>query len=233
MQRKITIGTTYYNNPDNLKGFLKNHLEYCDEFLIVDDGSEIPMDKHLPKDERIKAFKVKKDYGFNSHGCRNLIMKQTSNEWNILLDIDRYFVDAQYSFNTLKQRPLKNNVLYKFMAFTEWASKSDSAHESVNDFLIHKDYFFSAGGYDEELMGYRTGDREYFYQLEHFGHKRVLYDIEIMLCRKPSTTLHSNEKSKFDKKQKLDWATQKLIYDRIKSPQKVKPILTFEWERIV
>ena len=139
--RKITLGTTYYNNPDYLKRFVKRNLPYVDELIIVDDGSRLPITDYLSPGNKIRIFKVLKDYGFNSHGCRNLIMKQTINDWVVLIDIDREFLEPEFVFNRLNTRPLNECTLYRFVAH----SSLKESHKSVNDYLINRNHFFSAG----------------------------------------------------------------------------------------
>lgn len=220
----ITIGTTYYNNPQYLKKFINANFEYVDEIIIVDDGSSDAAANYIQPCKKIKLFRVLKDYGFNSHGCRNLIMKHTSNDWNILMDVDREFMYPNEAYFNIRNKKLQQNVLYRFVAH---AGINDS-HKSVNDFLIHRDHFFSAGGYDEELIGQRWGDREYFRQLSHFGKEKILYGVDMMLTRKPSNLI--NQTSPYDKNTTPD--AVRLVSQRIMKPDPNKPILTFQWERV-
>lgn len=227
---QISLGTTYYNNPDFIIKFINNHKDAFDELIIVDDGSfeEHRIDKYVSDDKKIKLYRVKKDYGFNSHGCRNLIMKEASSEFVVLIDSDRKIIDSVSSLAIVKQRKLSLNTLYKFIAHT--ARLGNQIHDSVNDFLISKTYFFSAGGYDEEIIGFRTGDREYFKQLR--GKEAILPEINIILTRMPTNFMPDKIiKSPFDKN-KMPYNLSKLIERRQKTPDPNKPILTFEWERL-
>lgn len=232
---KITLGTTYYNSPNELELFISNHIEYVDELIVVDDGSEIyPATNYLTSIPKLKLYRIKKDYGFNSHGCRNLIMKEAENDWVILLDVDRKFENPKENIEAIRRRKLKEGTLYRFMAMTSRNGKIlyHTVHASVNDYLVNKNHFFEAGGYDEELIGHRTGDREYFEQLKHYGQEYLMHDVEILLLRSPTVSLTNKVlKSANDKKNIPDSVT-KLIYRRMKNPEPNKPTLTFEWERI-
>ena len=227
-KRKVTLGTTYYNNPEHLVRFVENHLQHVDELIIVDDASPDPAIDHLPKDPKIKLYRVTQDYGFNSHGCRNLIMKESSNDWVILLDVDRQFPHSDHDIEYLKNRPLREDTLYRFMANTVW-NLEHGAHDSVNDFMIHRSHFFSAGGYDEELIGVRDGDRQYFEQLKHFGNEELLPQIHMYLMRKPSKG--KKERSPNDKKGSA--RLYQKIKRRMRKPDPNKPILTFEWTQLL
>lgn len=202
MMRKITLGTTYYNNPNYLKNFIDKHYDYVDYMVIVDDGSDVIkakdiIDKSLTK---ISLYEVTKDYGFNSHGCRNLIMTQTKTDWVVLLDSDREFLDPDYALYEIKTLELQKDVRYRFSASIKRKKDYLNWHPSVNDFLIHKDHFFSVGGYDEEIIGIRDGDRQFFKQLLTAGGKeKHLLDVEIALIRSPtSKTKEPNIKSQHD-----------------------------------
>lgn len=229
---KISLGTTYYNNPELIVPFIKKHLEYVDELLIVDDGSDEPnhIYNFVSPSEKIKLFRVTKDYGFNSHGCRNLIMTKASNEFVILLDSDREFVNPQ-QIEDLKRKRLSLSTLYHFTVIANSLVKHN--HVSVNDYLISKNFFFSAGGYDEEWIGLRNGDRQYFQQLMHFGKKEHLADIFIQFTRVSTLRISDNAEIKSpNDTNKIDPKKIETVYRRIKYPEPNKKILTFDWEEI-
>jgi glycosyltransferase involved in cell wall biosynthesis len=229
---KISLGTTYYNNPENILNFVEYHLEHVDELIIVDDGSAdiYHILNYVQPSEKVKLYRVKKDYGFNSHGCRNLIMKESSNEFVILLDSDRKLEDPAYSIEQIKRKTLKGNRLYRFVAHSFNIGKN--VHESVNDYLISKTHFFSAGGYDEEWIGYRNGDRQFFEQLKFFGDEKLLHDINILLLRSASLRLDNKEirsENDLTNPSKKDYD---VVMQRMKKPDPNKKIITFEWERL-
>lgn len=204
--------------------------------IIVDDGSEdiYSIDKFISPTDKIKLYRVPIDYGFNSHGCRNLIMKEASNEFVILADSDRIIYDVENTIASIKKRKtIKKNRRYKFVSHL--IKLGNSTHESVNDYLISKTHFFKAGGYDEELIGVRTGDREYFKQLMHYGYEKILYDVDIILTCGATVSIKDKEKktrrmSKNDVRESRE--VKKLIDSRIKNPDPNKKILTFEWFEI-
>lgn len=224
---KLTLGTTYYNCPELLIKFIDHHIDYFDELIIVDDGSNIPAENYIQKNNKIKLYRVPIDYGFNSHGCRNLIMKETSNDWVVLFDVDRLIVDPKFATQTIKSKKLNTNTLYLFEMFSNYKD-FDTVHISVNDFLVHKEHFWNAGGYDEEFIGMRVGDREYREQLKNYGNEKILYGIQAMFTRKPSLKL--NITSPNDKK--IDRKVYNKIVRRSKFPEPNKSTLTFEWHRV-
>ena len=230
--RKISLATTYYNCPDLAKLFVEKHLPHVDELIIVDDGSteQLSIDKILVPSKKLKLLRTPTDIGFNSHGCRNLAMTKASNDWVIMIDIDRQFKDPQYTFESIKY---KNNLCkesrYLFIVHVnDWGTK---VHSSVNDFLINKHHFFSVGGYDEEIAGQRWGDREFFEQLKSVGGKeKILHDVDLLHFRASTNSLNNPIiKSSSDI---IDQSHVDLILQRIVSPQTTKPILQFSWFEI-
>ena len=226
--RKITLGTTYYNCPDLLLKFVDRNLSFVDELIIVDDGSKLKAKSFLNAKPKLKLLQVKKDLGFNSHGCRNLIVNQSSNDWIVLLDVDRLLVKPEAAFNKIKTMYLNNRYRYLFMAHV--TKLGNDVHASVNDYLINKNLFLSAGGYDEEIVGQRWGDRHFFMQLlAAGGNEKLIYDIDMVLTRESTVTLpSSNDVLSSNKKP----THHDLISDRMVTPDPEKPTLQFEWDRV-
>lgn len=232
---KLTLGTTYYENPEYLEKFVETHLPFCDELVVVDDGSQkYKAFTVLDEDPKIKLYRVRKDYGFNSHGCRNLIMKEATHDWVVLIDVDRLFYDSGKDLSLIQNEELDPLTLYKFVVHVNQYGRS--VHQSINDYLVNKKMFFSAGGYDEELRGVREGDRDFMFQMLHFGPQKTLSNVNLLHVRPPSSTLHGErEKAKQNgvpfglpyTQQLRDFVEKRKI-----TPDPNKPILTFDWERV-
>lgn len=224
---KITLGTTYFNNYEDIQRFIEMHLDYVDELIIVDDGSHVyPLRDYVTPTEKIKLYEVTENIGFNSHGCRNLIMTVASNDWVLLMDSDRCFVNPS-DIETIKNKKLKKNVRYEFM--------NDGGVVSCNDFVIHRDHFFSVGGYDEEAAGYRYGDRYFFMQLLNFGEEQLIHRLIIRYEDRGSTYLQKDERLRDlygAGPLKVPVSIARIIWSRVFSPTNTKPILQFPWRQI-
>lgn len=226
---KITLGTTYYENPDYLYRFIKLYKDKVDEIIIVDDYStKFKLETLFEPEPSVKLYKVTKDYGFNSHGSRNLIMNQAKNDWVCLIDVDREFYNEGEDILKIYEKELSKEVLYKFSA--HFLQYGRYLHKSVNDFLIHKELFYKVGGYDEECIGYRTGDRQLFEQISNFARIEALTDINLILTR-PATKTKKNLAENPPKRSLLN-KFEETFRKRELHPEKDKKTLTFDWEQI-
>ena len=157
----ISCNITYYNEPHLLKWWYNtiirlNQEGYDIRLNLADDGSQRQpatdfFEKCIPH-PAMRLFRVKEDIGFNSHGCRNLLMKQTQTEWNLLSDIDRHYDNetllSMYHLDDVRQ--------------SEYYSMASKSKYTLNEYFIHRDDFWKSGGYDEEFVNIHWGDRLFF-----------------------------------------------------------------------
>lgn len=256
----LTLGTTYYNCPAYLDDFVKNNIDYVDHLIIVDDGSE-PSKRaslYLDAHPKISLYEVTKDVGFNSHGSRNLIMKECQTDWCVLLDIDREFMDADLDWNELRDfldTDISDDCFYTFAI---WANpvvgkdpnelqyspkKFDSEWElldSPNDFIVNKKVFWSVGGYDEEIIGFRAGDRHFMRQMNLLYQWATLLNVELKMLRGPSE--HNTTTRTLIKKYRdtIEYSRHfndmmKIVHRRYRGIEYLnpnKPTLTFPWRKV-
>ncbi len=159
----ISCNVTYYNEPHMLVWWYNTIKQLNEEGFdirlnITDDGSMRQpavdfFEKHPPT-KQMRLFRVKEDIGFNSHGARNLMMRETESDWNILSDIDRTYPEDTL-IDILETKDKQQGKHYSF--FTP-SGKSFT----LNEYLIHKDDFWLSGGYDEEFVNIHWGDRLFF-----------------------------------------------------------------------
>lgn len=254
----ISANITYYNEPRWLKWWYKVVKKLNDEGFDVrlnigDDGSqeqpaESFFDKYPPTDS-MRLFRVKEDLGFNSHGTRNLLMQQTETDWNLLSDIDRH-----YPMDTLKAMARGNLEFDKgsYYSLKEIIRASDDGF-SVNDYVVHKDDFWYAGGYDEELVNVHWGDRLFLQCLASVRHrvrredlfvKYVRFSREVTFADVPKTVYSEDEKGIGslihptvanrwgDPKYRADMRTMIHKRNKTHAARTAKPVINFEWERI-
>jgi len=166
---RFTIGYTYYNEPELLQQQLNlwKHYPHQVEIILVDDGS-----KEFPAYDIVKDFdypnfqlwRVDEDLGFNSHGCRNLIADIASCDNILFSDIDCHFSPETIAF--LKRVTFNPERLYYFSFYSSASFKYYPWPGHPNVFIVNKDKFWEAGGYDESFTGWHHGDREFIERLQ-------------------------------------------------------------------
>ena len=244
----ISCNVTYYNEPHLLKWWYDTIIRLNEEgyniyFNLADDGSQRQpatafFEKHPPHPS-MGLFRVKEDIGFNSHGCRNLLMDQAQTDWNLLSDIDRHYDDdtliSMYRLDDVKRGE------YYSMKF-----KSDY---TLNEYVIHKDDFWFSGGYDEEFVNIHWGDRMFFETSLDPVCKRVLREdwwcTPTRRARDVSegpvtTTQYPDDHTLINPNTGI-WSThqgRQQLKDYVRNRNATiegrlsKPVINFEWEQI-
>lgn len=217
----MNLITTYYNNHHLLQRFIESNYSPLKKvfsslkLIVVDDGSnyepayEILVDY---KDSDIRLYKVVDDLGFNSHGARNLAMKETDAEWNILLDLDVVIGDEFISnlHQMITNDKLNKDTAYYFDVINTVRGFKVSSLRMINHLLIHRDLFWSVNGYDEEYRGFYHGDGEFIESLGKVGNVQLAFnlpiDIEDSTNIKPPLLNHRNKFVSIEKlvRQRLD-----------------------------
>jgi hypothetical protein len=165
---RFTIGYTYYDEPELLKEQMKlwERYPYQIEIILIDDGSqkypafEILKDYNRPD---FQLWKVDEDLGFNSHGCRNLIANLSSSDNILFMDIDCHMSPENVAF--LKTCKFNKKSIYKFAMYSSPSFSYTSFPGHPNVFIVNKETFWEAGGYDESFTGHHYGDREFMVRL--------------------------------------------------------------------
>ena len=92
-ETRIRLNYTYYNSPD-IMGRIFDWYNKIDpdgrlwDYTVIDDGSQtIPITEiNVPKHWTV--LRIEKDHGWNNEGAKNCLMRDTTNNWNFLLDSD-------------------------------------------------------------------------------------------------------------------------------------------------
>jgi hypothetical protein len=253
----ISVNITYYNETKWLKWWYKTITNLNEQGLDIrlnvgDDGSmDEPAEEFFnryPPTYGMRLFRVKEDLGFNSHGTRNLLMKQTETDWNLLSDIDRHYPDD--TFKKMARGSLEFDR-GSFYSLKEMIKASNDGF-SVNDYVVHRDDFWRAGGYDEELVNVHWGDRLFLQCLgrltvrekrEDLLVKYVRFSREVTFADVPKTVYSENGNvgTLIHPTVANHWgdpryraAMRTMITERNKTPEgrASKKVINFEWEQV-
>ena len=245
----LSFNITYYNEPHFLQWWYSTFKRLHENGLainlnIVDDGSQNRpaidfFEKYQPPDT-FRLFRVKEDIGFNSHGCRNLLMQQTTTDWNVLCDIDLTVAD-----DVIEDIVSFDKHMGKYYMLWDTAMKE----MCLNQFCVHKEDFRKSGGYDEEFVNKHYGDRLFFSgslgricnrvsmdgwwcHIERRKRNKVYADVKRLQYPDDFTMVVPIN---------FDWADPEyrknlieFVTERNKDPVKRmnKPTINFEWEQV-
>ena len=214
---RFTIGYTYYDEPELLKEQMKlwDRYPHQIEIILIDDGSqkypafEILKDYNRPD---FQLWKVDEDLGFNSHGCRNLIANLASSDNILFMDIDCQISPENVAF--LKTCKFNKTSIYKFALYSSSSFSYTPFPGSPNMFIVNKETFWEAGGYDESFTGLHYGDREFMTRLDMITEtKQITPSLGINVVRGGRRSVE-------------DLTVDKTVYDNtnmiIKHPPKTK-----------
>ena len=142
----LTVTYTYYDNLDALKYLIDYHEKASIDgitYQVIDDGSQVRPLSLIDIPSTWRLTRITEDIGWNAEGARNLAMHITDTEWNALTDMDT---------------PIMNEGLVKIMDMDLDPNKGYQPRrwpdgKFKNSWVITKDLYNRAGGYDETFTG--------------------------------------------------------------------------------
>ena len=178
---RFTVGYTYFDEPHKLKQQFEIWKKWPAEvdIILVDDGSDHSPAKDVIDEVGFKLedyqpnfrlFKVTRNLGFNSHGCRNLIAKYAGTDFIMFMDIDMNMYENDIAY--LKIQKFNPEKIYYNRQYGYDDQKMSPAPGHENCFIIHKDLYWDAGGYDESFTGYHYGDWEFHERIKQLQEER-------------------------------------------------------------
>lgn len=158
----LTIVMAVYGQPQMLATQLAEIRSYGPEvcsklrLIVVDDCGDPPVD---PREieavatgvQSAKLFRIEQDIPWNQMGARNLGMHHAEG-WCMMLDPDMVFPASMMVRVMEAVEKLERGQVIKF-ALRHFDNKRTIDMTSPNTWIIHRDDFFHAGGYDEDYAG--------------------------------------------------------------------------------
>ena len=213
---RITLAYTYFEDKHHLERQLelwKDYPSYVDIFL-VDDGSEKNQALDILEENNFsipdygptfQLWRVTRNLGFNSHGCRNLIAKYALSDYIAFFDID-----MSVSLETVGRLIVKNYNPRSFYRHDCWMKHMQQLNPypgHLNCFLIHKDLYWEAGGYDESFTGHHHGDREFIERILELPDVTERHTRQVVLLNRKG-----RHGSVTDKVEKTDYIDDDFFY---------------------
>lgn len=235
-KNKITIVMAYYENGGMLDRHLFEWQTYSDEVkdrfkaVIVDDGSsKDPAFNHLDQNAlpiSISLFRILKDIPWNQNGARNLGMS-VSDGWCLITDMDHLLTADQAAI--LCRKKLRADCFY--VPLRRRAITMEPYKRHPNSYLLTKELYWLAGGYDESYAGYYGTDSTLRRRLAGKGKRIESDDWALTLFGREvipdaSTTAYGRKDSPYHISNNPELNARKAL-----NPKPIPP-LNFPWERV-
>ena len=186
----LTIVMAIYGQPKMLAKQVDTIAGYSSE--IQDQLSVIIVDDHgdpaVTKDEverlrcPVQIYRVDDDINWNQMGARNLGMDRAEG-WCVMIDPDMVFQEVVIRRMLSAVQSAKRGLVYHYGLHHVTGNHSevsrnagDLDYRSPNTYLLHREDFFNAGGYDEDYRGnkgYSDVQMQHvlkaFYKVERMG----------------------------------------------------------------
>ena len=232
---KITLCYTYYNQPQMLQYQLNQWSSYRGDikekvkFIIVDDGSIVaPLEAQESfGDLDLEFYKIHQDIGWNNGGAKNLAVYHAKTDWVLVSDIDH--VLDEKNIKTLLQLQTNENHYYIFNRF--YVSRNKLVKPAVNIFLVRKEKFWNAKGYDEDFSGfYGYEDCLMRAKLNNHATERLVEEVTLKVIDVPDGVDDANKSNDFKANVERN---RKLLFLKLngKIPLSTS-ILRFDWSEI-
>jgi hypothetical protein len=143
-------------------------------FLVIDDHSDTPL--QIDKgDLDLRLVRVDDDIDWNMPGCRNLAATLCETPWMLFFDIDNVCSATSLEKIVTNLPRLDRNRLHVFRR----TENGVDVEPHINSFLITRQGFFRAGGYDEDFSGHYGFEDVAFRMMwrRHVGGEVLLTDI--------------------------------------------------------
>lgn len=234
---ELTLCIPYYENPSMLARQIETWNDYDLKtqggfsVAIVDDGSPrnpaLPVIQANPCKLKIRLWRIAENIPWNQHGARNLAAKAVGgNGWLLMTDIDHILepdaaravvvaeIDRRYHY-TFNRISLPERSPYKM---------------HCNSFLVTREAYWKAGGYDEDYCGTYGGDGPFLRALRQVAPERRM---EVALLRMPREVLADASTTEWPRTGPLKQAYQEIHKAKNKTGEGPKNPLRFTWERLL
>jgi hypothetical protein len=238
VSRDVTLVLAYYRNPGMLRRqydllrALPADLRARVGLVVVDDGS--PVDPARPPDPPLglRAFSLLRmlvDVPWNQDACRNLAMTQVEG-WALLTDVDHLVPEATWREVVLGK--LDPATAHRFSRVSEPELAPYKPHP--NTWLLTRELYDLAGGYDERFAGVYGTDGKFAKQVAAVAPVLQLKHVVVRVPREvtpdASTTTLDRRSPANDRAR----ARANLAFAALSPEERAVPLRgTFPWARVV
>jgi hypothetical protein len=242
----LSLVMPFYRNPVQLALQYGAWLEWPDEarvqieVVIVDDGSpepaiDVPRPNGLPA---LSIYRVSEDRPWHQHAARNLGAHVANGPWLLLTDMD-HVLTAKYAAALMcRLRRMDANTAY-FLHRLEadtglpMLGKNGRPKPHPNSFVMTRDLYWRAGGYDEDYCGIYGTDGLFKTRLFGVAEEGFLKHVALMrywreIAPDASTTTLPRKEGR------VPGAKEAVAAEKAaRGEADVVKVLQFSWERVL
>jgi hypothetical protein len=220
--REVTIVLAYYENPTMLQRqyahlrALPPRFQERLRLIVVDDGS--PDNPATPPDPPLWWFggfelhRMMVDVPWNQDACRNLAMTRVRGwpaAWALLTDMDH--LPSERALTVALDSQLDPARVYRFSRVSE--PDLTPYHPHPNSWLLTRDLYDRAGGYDERWAGVYGTDGGFSKQLIAVAGPPVLLDAP--LIRVPREVTPDASTTRYERRSKANDAARQAVHRQL------------------
>lgn len=195
--------------------------------IVVDDGSPEParLPAQLPFEARL--YRMLEDIPWNQDACRNLIAREAPDDWLLLTDMDH--VAPFETLSRIIRGGLYAGHVYMFGRVTAPDMTPYKPHP--NSWLMTRQLYEKAGGYDERFRGIYGTDGRFAKQLR--AHADAILQMKEVLIRYPREVVPDASTRRYKRKSEANERRKAEMHESIRSSGELRPVqgLT-RWERV-
>lgn len=246
--RPVTLVLPYYENPRMLYAQfwrlkeLPPDVRTALHLIVVDDGSPTRQQQAswvfslatLPALASIVLYRINVDVRWNWIAARNIGAHHASTDWLLMTDVDHLVPER--TWREVMTRRLTDNYAYKFtredaVALEPHVRSTHNPKPHPNTWLMTRETFLGAGGYDERFSGHYGTDGEFRTRIEKYTGRNPVPVIHSPVIRVPRELIADASTTTYTRKDPvLDRGHVKRI---IAARGRAKPLrLTFPYERV-
>lgn len=219
--KRFSLVYAYYDNPNMLQRHLDEWKAWEPEvlelatFIVVDDCSPTPAFDVIHRDldaERlpIKVFRVKVDQPWGQDAARNIGMRETLTEWNLMTDMDHMLTrTGATKLVVFLERARRGQYYMPSRVYAHGAAH----HSHPNSFVMAKDDFWRMGGYDEDFVGFYGSDGNFRKCAKGAGLVELHIDDFALVLHGSQDCPDANTRA-FTRKEGAFWAARNPVLNR-------------------
>lgn len=244
--RLLTLVYAYYDNPGMLafqydvwRKYPERHKAHL-RVVIVDDASprfpavDVPRPEGIPQ---ISIYRAREDIPWHQDAARNLGAHVAGNGWLFLSDMD-HVLPAE-SLEIIEKLPEVARM--RFYTFDRWDAgtnglmldKQGHPKPHPNTYLMRRNVYWAAGGYDEDFCGVYGTDGIFRKQLLNVA--RHIHLDNVYVIRYSRDVIHDASTTTLDRREYGGVEVKRAAKERKIAKDRLGKIITldFQWDKLL